>query len=151
MKKVILTLSIALGTLFTVSAQSQPGGLTPVSENKNTADIKFENEAHDFTTITEGTQASHNFKFVNTGKEPLVLSNVQASCGCTTPSWPKEPIMPGKSGVITATFNSTGRPGNLTKSITVTSNAKSGIKSLTIKGNVEQAKKEPTSPVQNPN
>ncbi len=62
------------------------------------------------------------FKFKNTGKEPLILTNVKASCGCTTPQWPREPIMPGQEASIKAVYNSKGRPGNFNKSITVTSN-----------------------------
>ncbi|MCX2740760.1 DUF1573 domain-containing protein [Pontibacter anaerobius] len=82
----------------------------------------FEKETHDFGTIAEGTQATYVFKVKNEGNEPVVIPGVQASCGCTTPTWTKEPIMPGKTGTITAIYNSTGRPGPFHKSITVLSN-----------------------------
>ncbi|MFC5271669.1 DUF1573 domain-containing protein [Adhaeribacter terreus] len=98
--------------------------------------LKFESENHDFTKVTEGTIATHEFKFKNTGDKPLVISNVQASCGCTTPDWTKEPVMPGKTGFVKAAYNSNGRPGVFNKSITVTSNGTEPTKVLTIKGDV---------------
>lgn len=113
------------------------------------AEIAFQMTTHDFGTIQEGTQATVEFEFTNTGDAPLVLSSVNASCGCTTPEWPKEPIMPGAKAKIKAVYNSTGRPGTFTKSITVNSNAKNGTIVLTIKGNVEAKKVVPNSPVQN--
>lgn len=99
--------------------------------------MKFANEDHSFGNIPEGPSVSYDFEFKNISKEPIVLSNVQASCGCTTPTWPKEPIAPGKSGKITATYNTQGRPGPFTKTITVSSNV--GSKVLKITGTVEKA------------
>lgn len=98
--------------------------------------IKFESETHDFQKVAEGTLATHEFKFKNTGNQPVVISHVQASCGCTTPDWTKEPVLPGKSGFVKAAYNSNGRPGAFNKSITVTSNASEATKVLTIKGDV---------------
>jgi hypothetical protein len=91
------------------------------------ADIKFEEEDHDMGVIKEGESPVWNIKFTNTGTAPLILTNVQPGCGCTVPEWPKEPIAPGKSGIIKATYNSSGRgTGAVSKSLTVTSNAKEG-------------------------
>ena len=104
--------------------------------------LSFTKESHDFGTIAEGPAANIDFTFKNTGKEPLILETVHASCGCTTPTWPKEPVLPGKSATIKASYNTVGPPGPFTKNITVTSNA--GTKVLTIKGSVEKA---PTSSV----
>lgn len=98
--------------------------------------ISFDESEFDFGKVAEGTQATHEFVFKNTGNAPLVLDKVQASCGCTTPFWTKEPVLPGKSGVITASYNSTNRPGAFNKSITITSNANPGTTRLHIKGNV---------------
>ncbi|OKL38583.1 DUF1573 domain-containing protein [Pontibacter flavimaris] len=84
--------------------------------------LVFDTETHDFGIIAEGTQATHVFKVRNEGNEPVVLPSVQASCGCTTPTWTKKPIMPGDTGTITAVYNSAGRPGPFHKSITVYSN-----------------------------
>lgn len=101
--------------------------------------MKFVTEIHDFGTIPEGPAAEVEFVFTNTGKEPINLTNVKASCGCTTPSWSKDPILPGKKGIIKASYATDHRPGGFTKSITVMSDA--GTKVLTIKGNVEEAPK----------
>lgn len=113
------------------------------------ATLTFTTTEHDFGKIKEGTMANYEFTFTNTGKAPLVLSNVQPSCGCTTPEWSKEPIMPGAKGVIKASFNSYGRPGSFQKYITVKSNASNGEITLTIKGTVEPIPVEPVSPVRN--
>jgi len=129
MKKLFLTTMIACGL---VSANAQ----TPSSTEKK-ADIQFVDDSHDFGNIKEGTMATYEFTFKNTGTEPLILSDVHASCGCTTPEWTREPVAPGATGVIKAIFNSNGRPGAFSKSITVTSNAASGQKILTFRGTVE--------------
>jgi hypothetical protein len=118
--------------------------------NPNAAELKFKTEKHDFGTVPEGPLAKFDFDFVNEGKEPLILSNVQASCGCTTPEWPKEPILPGKSAKITAIYNTQGRPGQFTKSITVSSNAKTPSVVLMISGTVEKAPAT-TAPEKTPN
>jgi hypothetical protein len=96
--------------------------------------LTVEKETYDFGNIAEGTQATHEFKLKNTGDQPVVISNVQASCGCTTPAWTKDPILPGKTGMVKAVYNSEGRPGSFNKSITVTSNAASPSMILFIKG-----------------
>ena len=93
--------------------------------------------AHDFGTIPEGPAADHEFVFKNTGKEPIVIQQVHASCGCTTPSYSKDPVLPGKTGTVKASYATQGRPNAFTKTITVSSNI--GVKTLTIKGNVEKA------------
>ncbi len=112
-----------------------PAVVTPV-DNPNAGDFTFTEETHDFGKIPKGTPVVTEFNFSNAGKEPIVISNVQASCGCTTPSWPKEPILPGKSSVIKVQYNA-ANPGGFNKSITITSNAKSPTKVLYIKGTVE--------------
>jgi hypothetical protein len=111
--------------------------------------ITFDKTEYDFGKIKEGTLANYEFVFTNTGKTALVLNNVQPSCGCTTPEWSKEPIMPGAKGVIKASFNSYGRPGTFQKYITVQSNAGNSEVSLTLKGVVEPKPIEPVSPVRN--
>jgi len=100
--------------------------------------LKFKSESHDFGIVEEGVQASYTFEATNTGNQPVVISNVQASCGCTTPEWPREPIMPGATAKIKASYNSQGRPGVFNKSITVTSNTEEASKVLYIKGVVEK-------------
>jgi hypothetical protein len=116
-----------------------------VTNKTSNASIKFENTSHSFGNIIEGQIARYDFRFVNTGTEPLILSNVNASCGCTTPKWPREAIGPGKSAIITAEYNSQGRPGTFTKSIFVKSNG--GDVTLTISGNVVKEPEQPRSPI----
>lgn len=98
--------------------------------------LSFEKETHDFGTIAEGTQATYEFQVKNVGDQPVIITEVLPACGCTTPSWTKEPIMPGKTGVISAIYNSTGRPGFFNKAITVTSSAAAPTQVLYIKGEV---------------
>jgi hypothetical protein len=124
-----------------VPAAAQPQLGTTNNQNPDAA-MKFSTEEHNFGTVPEGPSVSTDFEFTNIGKEPIVLSGVQASCGCTTPTWTKEPVMPGKKGKITATYSTQGRPGNFVKTITVNSNV--GTKVIKISGNVEKA---PTSSV----
>ena len=98
--------------------------------------LKFDSESHDFQNVGEGALATHEFKFTNTGNQPVVIANVQASCGCTTPDWTKTPVLPGKTGTVKAVYNSNGRPGQFSKTVTVTSNATNGNVALAIKGTV---------------
>ncbi|SNR33933.1 DUF1573 domain-containing protein [Hymenobacter mucosus] len=98
--------------------------------------IQFEKELHDFGNVPEGTMATHEFRFKNTGNQPIIIANVQASCGCTTPDWTKTPVLPGKTGIVKAVYSSAGRPGIFNKTVTVTSNAATPSEVLTIKGNV---------------
>lgn len=111
--------------------------VTQPATSLTTANLAFKSDQHDFGTVAEGPNAEHEFTFTNTGKEPIIINQVQASCGCTTPTWSKEPVLPGQKGSIKAVYSTQGRPGSFTKTVTVTSNA--GVKVLTIKGNVEKA------------
>lgn len=102
------------------------------------ANMSFNSKVHDFGKIKEADgPVSVNFQFTNTGSQPLIIKNVHASCGCTSPNWSKEPVLPGKDGFIGATYNPKNRPGPFNKTISVTSNAPGGMQVLTIKGNVE--------------
>jgi hypothetical protein len=99
--------------------------------------IRFTDTEHDFGTIEEKLgPVSYEFIFSNDGSLPLVISKVQPSCGCTSPEWTKEPVMPGKLGSINVRFDPKGRPGPFAKTITVVSNAKNRSVVLTIKGYV---------------
>ena len=87
------------------------------------AEMTFAAKTHDFGTIKEANgPVTYSFEFTNTGDEPLVIVDVKASCGCTRPEYPKEPIMPGKKGKIKVTFNPTGRPGEFNKEIKIRTN-----------------------------
>jgi hypothetical protein len=113
------------------------------NENNNQASFKFETEEYNFGTIEQGESITHEFKFVNNGNEPLIISNAEGSCGCTVPIFPKEPIMKNQSAVIKVTFNSTGKFGIQDKTVTLTSNAKQNPMVIHIKGTVEK-QKDPT-------
>jgi len=99
--------------------------------------ITFKTTEHDFGKINEADgRVSTVFEFKNEGMEPLVLSNVRASCGCTTPNWTREPVEPGQTGKITVTYNPNGRPGRFQKTVTITSNATEATTRVYIKGEV---------------
>ncbi|WP_163718182.1 DUF1573 domain-containing protein [Mangrovibacterium lignilyticum] len=123
----VITLSVLVGELRAQSSQAK---------------IVFETTEHDFGSFKEaaGPQA-YNFAFQNSGATPLILNNVQASCGCTTPEWTKKPIAPGEKGFIKVSYNPANRPGAFNKSITVTSNGETPRTILRIKGTVEQREK----------
>ena len=122
MKKLLVLFIAAVAGLTTVVAQNAP-------------EIKFKDLVHDFGTFPEETgKVSCVFEFTNMGKSDLILQNVKASCGCTTPEWTKTPVKPGEKGTVEATYNASGRPGAFSKTITVTTNE--GEERLTIKGDV---------------
>jgi hypothetical protein len=142
MKPIKYLLGICLITLLSAPsfAQTNEPAATKTDavqkDNPNAPEITFESEVHDYGTIKQGADGTCEFKFKNTGKEPLIISNAKGSCGCTVPTWPKEPIMKGQTGVIKVHYD-TKRVGAFTKTVTLNSNAKSETKVLTIKGLVE--------------
>ncbi len=86
--------------------------------------ITWEKSTHDFGELVQGDKIEYTFKFKNTGTEPLIITNVQVTCGCTTPKgWARDPISPGQTGEITVGFNSLGKFGKQNKVVTVISNA----------------------------
>ena len=94
-------------------------------------EISFEETEHDFGTIDQGTAVEHTFKFTNTGDAPLVITNATSSCGCTVPTWTKEPIAPGETGEMLVKFNGSGQ-NQVTKTVTVTANTEAGTEQLKI-------------------
>lgn len=101
--------------------------------------LSFEKPGYDFGKIKEGAKVHYDFKFTNTGKSPLIISNATATCGCTIPEWPKEPIKPGATGVIKVVFDSTGKSGMQDKVITVTSNGNPVVNDVHLVGVVNPA------------
>lgn len=142
MKKFLILMSaLFLSAAFAFAQTTQPA--TPVAaENPNAPVITFDNTTHDYGTINQGGDGTCYFKFTNSGKEPLILQQPRSSCGCTVPTWPKEPILPGESNEIKVTYN-TSRVGPINKTVTIISNAKNNNVVLRIKGNVVAATKEP--------
>ena len=114
MKKVIYILGIML--LFAGVAKAQD------TKVQNGPEIEFEKIVHDYGDVPYNGNGECEFRFTNTGNEPLLVQKPKSSCGCTIPSWPKEPILPGESDVIKVTYR-TNRVGNINKTVTVTSNA----------------------------
>ena len=106
------------------------------------AEFKFEKETIDYGKIYSGTDGTRTFVFTNVGKEPLIITRVQSSCGCTVPKKPEQPIMPGEKGEIKVSYD-TKRIGGFSKIITIYSNAKNEHKTVKIKGYI---KKKQTSP-----
>lgn len=98
--------------------------------------LAFQDTVFRFGTIREGDEVSHEFPFTNTGKSDLLISNASASCGCTVPEWPKEPIAPGEKGVIKATFNSEGKQGKQSKKVVITANTNPQLTEIWLEGDV---------------
>ena len=122
-----------------------------VNAQTKDAKITFIEESFDFGNIAEEKgPVTKEFTFTNTGAAPLIVQNVKASCGCTTPDWTKDPVLPGKKGIVKATYNPQNRPGQFNKTITVTSNAENNTVILTIKGvvNPKPVTLEDTYPMQ---
>lgn len=150
MKK-LLTLTALLITFASVSfAQNLVTPATPdavIADNPNAPEFQWMEETHDFGTIPQGIPVSNKFEFVNTGKEPLIVSNVQKTCGCTVTDWTKEPIAPGQKGFVMAQFNA-AKEGPFTKAITVQSNAKTPSVKLYFKGTVQKSENTGSVPEQ---
>jgi len=128
MKKTFLLICVILIGSYGLFAQAP---VQPATQDS----IVFAKTINDYGTIEQGSNGECEFKFTNKGKSPILLTNVAASCGCTIPEWPKEPILPGKSSSIKVSYN-TNIQGNFHKSITVSSNAINNTLILQIKGNV---------------
>lgn len=116
-------------------------------ENATTqvAEIKFEETEYDFGRVVAGEPVKHVFKFTNTGSVPLLIQNASASCGCTVPRWPKEPIAPGATGEIAVEFDSQGRVGSQNKTITIIANTQPNANVVTLKGEVLDASNGPVA------
>ena len=112
---------------------------TDQNSNKEPA-ISFNNKIWGFGTITDGEVVEHTFRFTNSGTKDLVISSASASCGCTIPEWPKEPIAPGEKGEIKVEFNSNGKKDMVTKDITILANTNPVKTILQIKVFVEKKK-----------
>ena len=124
----------------TTTTQTNPA--TPVVPVGPLTSIVFEESSYDFGEVMEGEKVVHIYKFKNTGKEPLVISNAKGSCGCTVPDWPREPIAVGASGEIRVQFDSKGKGkvggGPQAKKVTITANTDPANTFLDIKGVVNK-------------
>lgn len=98
--------------------------------------FQFNQDAYDFGTIKQGEKVSYSFIFKNTGSTPLIISSASASCGCTVPSYPEEPIQPGEESKIDVVFDSNGKMGMQTKTITLVANTIPNTKVLYLRGEI---------------
>ncbi|MCB9360100.1 MAG: DUF1573 domain-containing protein [Flavobacteriales bacterium] len=143
MKKVLLSFGLVVCTIIGVQAQdTKVDAAATTIDNPNAPVMTFETEVVDYGTIEQGADGVREFVFTNTGKEPLIISNSRGSCGCTVPTWPKEPILPGEKSVIKVKYD-TKRLGAINKSVTITSNASEPTKVIRIKGNIIAPKTTP--------
>lgn len=116
-------------------------GFASAQSDKKAPKATFTKTVHDFGKINEDDKtATTEFTFKNDGNAPLIIQRVHASCGCTTPDYTKEPILPGKEGKITVTYSTVGRIGVFDKSVTVFSNVPDQVYILKIKGEVLRGK-----------
>ena len=109
-------------------------------DTANAPVFKFEKEVYDFGEIKEGEKVTYDFKFKNIGNSPLIISSATATCGCTIPEYPKEPLSPGAEGFIRVVFNSAGKAGIQNKIVSITANTVPSLTELNILGNVMAAK-----------
>jgi hypothetical protein len=142
MKKLLFSSLLVLALGVTAKAQES----VTESIDPSTPVMTFENETIDYGTLDQGADGVRTFKFKNTGKSPLLITEVKGQCGCTTlpDGWPKEPIKPGASGTIKVKYD-TQRVGTFDKKVTVTSNSAVASKQVTIKG-VIKSPPAPASP-----
>jgi hypothetical protein len=139
MKQFTLILFIAV---FTSSCSSSNSNEVKSTVDKATAPVMtFAKESHDFGQVNEGDKVVFDFFFTNTGKSALIIRNATATCGCTVPEYPKQPLAPGKTGIIHVVFNSTGKSGMQNKIITLTTNTFKGNEELHLVGNVKPKNK----------
>lgn len=124
---------IAVLALIANTGFSQTAAAT--TSKADLGEFEWTASTHDFGKIKQGVPVTYEFKFTNKGKAPLVIVNAQGSCGCTTPSWTRDPVMPNGDGTVKATFNASAA-GPFDKTVTVTANIEGGVVILHIKGEV---------------
>lgn len=149
MKKIFLPI-MCLSILAACTNQNSTGSKNPTetqeiatvatADTANSPVFKFEKEVYDFGEIKDGEKVTYDFKFKNIGNSPLIISSATATCGCTIPEYPKEPVAPGAEGLIRVVFNSAGKAGMQNKIISITANTVPSLTELNILGNVLAAK-----------
>ncbi|WMJ73477.1 DUF1573 domain-containing protein [Cytophagaceae bacterium ABcell3] len=139
MKKVFVVIFCLFAGLNSISAQNNE---EKEKQSKEGPEITFIEKSKDFGDIVTGDTVSHVFVFKNTGTEPLIVSDVVTTCGCTAPSWSKQPVMPGQSGDIKVVFNSKNKIGRQNKVVTILSNASNHRETVNIVTNILPKEKE---------
>ena len=125
-------------TIGTAAARAQTTVTTEAGK------FAFKEETHDYGEVPEGPAAEYDFVFKNKGDRPIIITEAHGSCGCTIPEWPKEPVLPGKKGIIHVKYNTQGRPGPISKEIYISSNAEQQNMTLHIRGTVVATGKKDT-------
>lgn len=151
MKQFILVFSLLA---FASSATfAQETGVTKKAQTEGTVTdapvMEFENEVIDYGVIEYNSDPFRYFSFTNTGTEPLIISNARGSCGCTVPTYPTDPIMPGETGQIKVRYDTKRAGSKFTKFVTLTTNEANPTRKLTIKGEVLPKPKEESVPTEN--
>ena len=151
MKKVLLlALSLTVAGLGAAQAQTSAAASATGATKVSGPQIQIDQPKYDFTSVVQGGMVNHTFKFKNVGTAPLIISNIQVSCGCTTPEFPKDtPIAPGKTGTITAHFNSAGKFGMQNKVLTIESNSVGGTATVALVGEVKEPGETVTATAEN--
>lgn len=111
---------------------------TPVIADADAPKVQVEKAIYEFGEIKQGEKVTYAFKFKNTGKTPLIITNATATCGCTQPEYPSAPVKPGEDGEIKVTFDSAGKSGLQDKVVTITSNANPAFEQLHLVGDVKE-------------
>jgi len=145
MKKVILSIAV-MGILFSSCEEESKALSTDIVTNDATAEegaaseampkIKFEKDLYDFGEISQGEKVSFSYSFTNTGDADLVITSAQGSCGCTVPTWPKEPIKAGATAQIDVVFDSNGKSGKQHKQVTIVANTSPATNIVALTGSV---------------
>ncbi len=145
MKKILILLVLFIGLVNATFAQD-----TKV-ETVNGPKMSLAADVVDYGTIERGADPLRTVDFTNTGTEPLVIKNARGSCGCTVPTWPKEPVMPGETATIEIRYD-TKRVGNISKTVKVTTNEKDdNVHVIRVKGKILRAKKVENLPTKESN
>lgn len=130
MRKLIVLIGIVAGAAMLMPTET-------FAQAVSKSEFKFENESHDFGKIKQGNPVTHEFTFTNVGTEPIIITEVRPSCGCSVAEFTKTPVKPGETGTVSVKFDAAAM-GPFTKHLTVRSNTKTPIKTLVIKGEVTQ-------------
>jgi hypothetical protein len=145
--KIFTLLSIVV-IFFVSCTQSASSKINPSQKNKKkqlsiaqvdqiiNPEMTFDTPEWNFGVITQGDVVEHTYKFVNTGSDPLIITNAKGSCGCTVPEWPKAPVSPGEEGEIYVKYNSAGKKGKQNKKVTLTTNMTPSQQVIYVKGQV---------------
>lgn len=135
----ILLSVLTVGLLLTACGEKKEKNSTTDLQEKIPVLALLDSATYQFGEVKEGAVVEHSFKFKNGGQFPLIINNVTASCGCTIPEWPREPIAPNQESAIKVQFNTKGKPGQQVKTITVYANTQPAYSELRLQGIVAAA------------